>query len=165
MKDDAGLRAIKDMMNGTLEEKKETPLDEKLELEEWMTKPLDEMTEEERSRLKEFEVKRQRLEEEKEKIRKNLESDLKKLRQEIIEICFRFDDHVLTLFRRKLEYDYRIYEQELYMIRLSLSIIMQEQGNVKIKELKSMITQLEIKEKQSQMMYEDLEAVKKETEL
>ena len=51
------------------------------------------------------------------------------------------------------------------MIRLSLSIIMQEQGNVKIKELKSMITQLEIKEKQSQMMYEDLEAVKKETEL
>lgn len=126
MKDDAGLRAIKDMMNGTLEEKKETPLDEKLELEEWMTKPLDEMTEEERSRLKEFEVKRQRLEEEKEKIRKNLESDLKKLRQEIIEICFRFDDHVLTLFRRKLEYDYRIYEQELYMIRLSLSIIMQE---------------------------------------
>lgn len=149
MKDDAGLRAIKDMMNGTLEEKKETPLDEKLELEEWMTKPLDEMTEEERSRLKEFEVKRQRLEEEKEKIRKNLESDLKKLRQEIIEICFRFDDHVLTLFRRKLEYDYRIYEQELYMIRLSLSIIMQEYGNVKIKELKSMITQLEIKEKQS----------------
>ena len=58
MKDDAGLRAIKDMMNGTLEEKKETPLDEKLEIEEWMTKPLDEMTEEERSRLKEFEVKR-----------------------------------------------------------------------------------------------------------
>ena len=33
MKDDAGLRAIKDMMNGTLEEKKETPLDEKLEIE------------------------------------------------------------------------------------------------------------------------------------
>ena len=58
MKDDAGLRAIKDMMNGTLEEKKETPLDEKLEIEEWMTKPLDEMSEEERSRLKEFEVKR-----------------------------------------------------------------------------------------------------------
>jgi hypothetical protein len=39
MKDDSGIRAIKDMMGGTLEEKKETPLDEKLEVEEWMSKP------------------------------------------------------------------------------------------------------------------------------
>ena len=39
MKDDSGIRAVKDMMSGTLEEKKETPLDEKLEVEEWMKKP------------------------------------------------------------------------------------------------------------------------------
>lgn len=39
MADDSGVRAIKDMMGGTLDEKKETPLDEKLETEEWMTKP------------------------------------------------------------------------------------------------------------------------------
>jgi hypothetical protein len=58
MKDDAGIRAIKDMMGGTLEEKKETPLDEKLDLEEWMSKPPEEMTEEERFKLKEFEVKK-----------------------------------------------------------------------------------------------------------
>jgi hypothetical protein len=58
MKDDAGIRAIKDMMGGTLEEKKETPLDEKLDLEEWMSKAPEEMTEEERFKLKEFEVKK-----------------------------------------------------------------------------------------------------------
>jgi hypothetical protein len=110
MKDDSGVRAIKDMMGGTLEEKKETPLDEKLEVEDWMNKPVDEMTEEERSRLKEFEVKKQRLEEEKEKIRKNLESELKKLKNEILDVCYRFDERLLVLFRRKLEYDYRIYE-------------------------------------------------------
>lgn len=86
------------------------------------------MTEDERSRLKEFEVKKARLEEEKEKIRKNLESELKKLRNEILEICFRFDDKLLILFRRRLEYDYRIYEQELYVIRLALSIIMQSEA-------------------------------------
>lgn len=68
------------------------------------------MTEDERVKMKEFEVKKQRLEEEKEKIRKNLESELKKLRNEILEICFRFDEKLLILFRRKLEYDYRIYE-------------------------------------------------------
>ena len=91
MSDDAGVRAVKQMMGGTLEEKKENPLDEGLEREEWMTKPSDEMTEEERLKLKEFEVKRQRLEEEKEKIRKNLENELKKLRSDVVDICQKFD--------------------------------------------------------------------------
>lgn len=45
-------------MGGTLEEKKETPLDEKLEVEEWMSKPMDDMNEEERVKFKEFEVKK-----------------------------------------------------------------------------------------------------------
>lgn len=110
MSDDSGIRAVKDMMGGTLEEKKETPLDEKLEMEEWMKKNPDDMTEDERMKLKEFEVRKARLEEEKEKIRKNLEAELKKLNSEIVEICNRFDDKVLILFRRKLEYDYRILE-------------------------------------------------------
>lgn len=46
------------MMGGTLEEKKETPLDEKLEEEEWMKKPFEEMNEEERMKIKEYEVKK-----------------------------------------------------------------------------------------------------------
>ncbi len=75
-----------------------------------MKKPVEEMTEEERVRLKEFEVKKLRLEEEKEKIRKNLENELKKLKNEIIDVCLRFDEKLLLLFRKKLEYDYRIYE-------------------------------------------------------
>lgn len=58
MSDDAGIRALKDMMGGTLEEKKENLLDEGLDQEEWMKKPQDEMNEEERVRLKEFEVKK-----------------------------------------------------------------------------------------------------------
>lgn len=58
MSDDAGQRAVKQMMGGTLEEKKETPLDEQLIVEEWMSKPVEEMNEEERIRFKEFEVKK-----------------------------------------------------------------------------------------------------------
>lgn len=58
MADDSGIRAVKDMMAGTLEEKKETPLDEKLEVEEWMKKNPDDMNEEERMKLKEFEVRK-----------------------------------------------------------------------------------------------------------
>lgn len=42
-KDDAGIRALKMMMGGTLAEKKETPLTETLEREDWMDKPVEEM--------------------------------------------------------------------------------------------------------------------------
>lgn len=110
MADDSGIRAVKDMMGGTLEEKKDTPLDEKLEMEDWMKKNPEDMNEDERMKLKEFEFKKAKLEEEKEKLRKNLEAELKKLNIEIADICTRFDDKLLVLFRRKLEYEYRVLE-------------------------------------------------------
>ncbi len=49
------------------------------------------MSEEDIIRLKEYEVKKQRLDEEKEKIRKNLENELKKLRSDVQDICTKFD--------------------------------------------------------------------------
>lgn len=52
-----------------------------------------------------------------------MEAELKKLNNEITDICSRFDEKLLILFRRKLEYDYRILEQELSIVRLALSII------------------------------------------
>mmetsp|Transcript_8770 Transcript_8770/g.7740 ORF Transcript_8770/g.7740 Transcript_8770/m.7740 type:complete len:328 (-) Transcript_8770:444-1427(-) len=119
------------MMNGTLEEKKDTPLDEVLEREEWMNKDLDDMTEEERMKLREFEQKEQKLKEEKEKIRKNLELERKKLKADIEDICNRFDDKLFIVFRRRLEFEYRIYEQELTIIRLTLSILLKEENEVK----------------------------------
>lgn len=75
------------MMGGTLEEKKENLLDEGLEKEEWMDKTLEDMTEDERVKFKEYEVKKAKLDEEKEKIRNNLENELKKLRSTVSEIC------------------------------------------------------------------------------
>lgn len=87
MSDDAGVRAVKQMMGGTLEEKKENPLDEGLEMEVWMSKPVEEMNEEERLKYKEYEVKKAKMDEEKEKIRNNLENELKRLRSSVTEIC------------------------------------------------------------------------------
>ena len=48
-----------------------------------MSKPVEEMNEEERVRFKEYEVKKQKLDEEKEKIRKNFENELRKLKSEV----------------------------------------------------------------------------------
>ena len=61
--DDASQRALGKMMNGTLEEKKESALDVIVEREKWMDKPLEEMNEDERMKLKEYEVKKQKAEE------------------------------------------------------------------------------------------------------
>jgi len=46
------------MMGGTLEEKKENPLDDEITKEEWMDKPSEEITEEERKKIKEYEKKK-----------------------------------------------------------------------------------------------------------
>jgi len=52
-----------------------------------------------------------------------LENELKKLRKEIQEICTDFDEKLMVLFKRKLEYDQRIHELEQYIIKLTLSIL------------------------------------------
>lgn len=75
------------MMNGTLEIKKENFLNETLEKEDWMNKPADELNDDEKIKLREYEIKVDKQNEEKEKIKKNLENELKKLRGEISEIC------------------------------------------------------------------------------
>ena len=69
------------MMGGTLEEKKTSLLEVTVEKEKWMDKPSDEMNEEEKNKVKEYEVKKQKAEEEKERIVKKLEAELRKLKQ------------------------------------------------------------------------------------
>jgi hypothetical protein len=47
---------------------------------------------------------------------------LKKLKGEIVEIQMRFEERLLTLFKKKLFVDVRIKEQELYIIRLVIML-------------------------------------------
>lgn len=77
------------------------------------------MTDEERLKFKEF---KQKEKEFKEKQRKAWEQDLKKIKAEIIEIQLRFEERLLSLFKKKLFIDVRILEQELYLIRLVIML-------------------------------------------
>ena len=70
--DDSSQRALQKMMGGTLEEKKTSVLEVTVEREKWMDKPIEEMTEEEKTKMKEYEQKKQKAEEEKERIVKKL---------------------------------------------------------------------------------------------
>lgn len=73
-----------------------------VEKEPWMDKPPEEMSEDEKGRLREYQAKVRRMEEEKEKARKKYENDIRKLKQEIEEVMQGFDDKLFALFRRKL---------------------------------------------------------------
>mmetsp|Transcript_23312 Transcript_23312/g.22930 ORF Transcript_23312/g.22930 Transcript_23312/m.22930 type:complete len:325 (-) Transcript_23312:756-1730(-) len=87
--------------------------------EDWMNKPQEEMNEDEKMRLKEFEQKEKEF---KEKQKKAWEQELKKLKGEIIENQLKFEERILTLFKKKLFYDVRVKEQELYIIRLTIML-------------------------------------------
>jgi hypothetical protein len=77
------------------------------------------MTDDEKTRLKEFEQKEKEF---KEKQKKAWEQDLKKIKSEIIDLQLRFEEKLLTLFKKKLFIDVRVLEQELYLIRLVIML-------------------------------------------
>lgn len=87
-----------------------------------MAKPDEEMTEDEKSRFKEFLIKEKEF---KEKQRKAWEFTLKNIRSDIIDIEYKFEEKFLALNKKRLFFEHRIYEQELYIIRL---IIMTHEG-------------------------------------
>ena len=118
--DTLGTRGVNQMMGGTLEVKKGLDkFQENMEEQDWMKKAPAEMNEEEKKKLKEYEA----YMEEREKQRKAWDQELKKTSADIQEICSKFQEKLDLLFKKKLFYDYRIYEQELAIIRLSLSLV------------------------------------------
>ena len=112
------LTSLKHMMNGVIEEKKEQVHNAQPKEEEWMKKPRDEMKEEEIVAYDAFLEQQERAKEENEKLKKVLLQELKKLQTETKAICTDFDTQFDLLFMKRLEYLYRIHEQEFIGIRL-----------------------------------------------
>jgi len=132
---DSGARALMQMMGGTLKTKKDlSPLEIILEREEWMDMiPLDEMSEEQRAAVAEFERKEKELQEAQDKYRKTLHTELAKLRQEVVDNMSSFDDDLRSLHHKRFQYDTQVYCQELYCVRLQLALV-QNQEDSSIKE-------------------------------
>jgi len=106
--DTVGTRGIKVMMGGELTFKKEKNTAEfDMVREEWMNKPDEEMSEDERARFREF---LQKEKEFKEKQRKAWEFNLKNVRNEIIDIEYKFEERFLALNKKRLFFEHRIYE-------------------------------------------------------
>ncbi|XP_014306754.2 cilia- and flagella-associated protein 43-like, partial [Myotis lucifugus] len=96
-------RALMDMMGGVLEVKKEDILRMVIPQPAFMAKPDAIWTEEERKQFKDYEKKVRELNEERDKYRKSLEAELRKLQNSIQESTQNFDEYLKRLFERRVK--------------------------------------------------------------
>ncbi|XP_078080444.1 cilia- and flagella-associated protein 43 [Mustelus asterias] len=120
-------RALKNMMGGVLETKKSDILKTEIPIPFFMDKPEYEWTEEQVKQAKEYALKEQELNEEKDKYRKTLESELRKLQASITESSSNFDDIMNKLFEKKVRTEMIIYQEELKICNLIFSLRIEEE--------------------------------------
>ncbi|KAM6443389.1 cilia- and flagella-associated protein 43 [Liasis olivaceus] len=125
--DNARERGLMDMMNGVLEIKKEDILKMEIPPPAFALKEETLWTEEEKKIYKEYEKKVKELNEEREKHRKILETELRKLQGSIQETTQTFDEIVNRLFDKKVHCEMVIYQEELKITNLLYSLLLDEE--------------------------------------
>ncbi|XP_068708688.1 cilia- and flagella-associated protein 43-like [Montipora foliosa] len=147
--DNARERALMMMMQGRLEANPEDELKKDLVPPDFMiNKPQDEWSEEDQKAAKEFEKKKQKLQEDREKYRKSLETELKKLQSGISEATAAFDEKLNQLFQRKVKTEMVIYQEDLKILRLMVSVL--TEGELDTQELELTRRMNETRDKKTQ---------------
>uniref|UniRef100_H0UV81 Cilia- and flagella-associated protein 43 n=1 Tax=Cavia porcellus TaxID=10141 RepID=H0UV81_CAVPO len=126
---DARRRGLMDMMGGVLEVKKEDILKMVIPQPAFMAKSDALWTEEERKQFKDYEKKVKELNEEKDKHRKSLEAELKKLQNTIQESTQNFDEYLKRLFERRVKAEMVVNQEELKINNLVFSLLLDEELN------------------------------------
>jgi len=129
---DAGQRALMQMMGGTLKTKKDlSALEIVLDKEVWMDEiPEEEMTDLQRAQYTEFLGKEKALAEEQDKYRKQLDAEHKRLLQEVQEVTQSFEGTLKELHHQRFSHDAKFFCQELYCVRLQLALLQNVEDNV-----------------------------------
>lgn len=126
--DNAGERALQDMMYGTLETKKDADLFQtELKPPSWIDEvETTDLTDAQRREIDEYNIAKAILEEHQEKYRKALELEFKKLRTEVCDITRNFDDRVKHLADQRVLVMNSVMTQELYLIRIGAGMLERE---------------------------------------
>mmetsp|Transcript_38744 Transcript_38744/g.91098 ORF Transcript_38744/g.91098 Transcript_38744/m.91098 type:complete len:1764 (-) Transcript_38744:52-5343(-) len=134
---DAGQRALMQMMGGTLKTKKDlSPLEIVLDREPWMDQVAeDDMTDAQKQALKDYQDKEKALAEEQDKYRKQLDAELKKLRQDVQELMQHFESALKELQHQRFVHDAKVFCQELYCVRLQLALLQNVEDDNVLKTL------------------------------
>ncbi|XP_064320171.1 cilia- and flagella-associated protein 43 [Phalacrocorax carbo] len=125
--DNERLRALNDMMGGVLEVKKEDILKMDIPPPSFISKPEHVWNDEEKKTFREHEKKVKELNEEKEKYRRALENELKKLDTSIQQTTQNFDETVCKLSERKVKLEMVIYQEELKILNLVYALLLNEE--------------------------------------
>eukprot|EP00930_Biecheleria_cincta_P052010 TRINITY_DN3722_c0_g3_i1.p1 TRINITY_DN3722_c0_g3~~TRINITY_DN3722_c0_g3_i1.p1 ORF type:complete len:1802 (-),score=452.39 TRINITY_DN3722_c0_g3_i1:21-5426(-) len=122
---DAGQRALVQMMGGTLKTKKDlSPLELVLDKELWMDEiPEEDMTDVQKEAFAEFQAKEKALAEEQEKYRQQLHAELRQLRYGVQELTVQFEGLLKKLHHERFAHDTKFFCQELYCARLQLALL------------------------------------------
>ncbi|XP_058399929.1 cilia- and flagella-associated protein 43 [Diceros bicornis minor] len=120
-------RALMDMMGGVLEVRKEDILRMVIPQPAFMAKSDALWSEEERKQFKDYEKKVKELNEERDKYRKSLEAEMKKLQNSIQESTQNFDEHLKRLFERRVKAEMVVNQEELKINNLVFSLLLDEE--------------------------------------
>jgi hypothetical protein len=143
--DDMPTRALNDMMNGTLEVKKEVVTADSLVKEDWMDEiPFSQMNDEQKKAVEEFKIQAKAIADAAEKQKKALELELKKLRSEVNEVVKVFDEKVDNMANLRSTVLEMILTQELYCMRLGLSAMRREDLRLEISAGEAMAAQMNV---------------------
>ncbi|KAJ3276471.1 Cilia- and flagella-associated protein 43 [Terramyces sp. JEL0728] len=140
--DNSRQRALMQMMGGKLDDRKDKEEKEEVVRPEWMNKPKEEMSDEEKKLLKEFEKKMAIFKEEQDKHRKALETELRKLQGIISDIQDAFDLKLKDFSQYKLNIDKIIYENELKMLKQTQHAIVSSSDDILEEHILKRIEQL-----------------------
>ncbi|KAM8974806.1 cilia- and flagella-associated protein 43 [Pelodytes ibericus] len=159
--DNAKQRALNDMMGGVLEVKKEDILRMEVPQPAFLSRSEAEWNEDERKQFKEYDKKCKELNEEKEKYRKILEAEMKKIQTSILESTQGFDDTLTRLFEKKVKSEMVIYQEEMKISNLVFSILIEEEINTRLAQLNRILQQ---QRKQKSQTSEAVETFKAEVD-
>uniref|UniRef100_A0A8C2U9E8 Cilia- and flagella-associated protein 43 n=1 Tax=Coturnix japonica TaxID=93934 RepID=A0A8C2U9E8_COTJA len=120
-------RALNDMMGGVLEVKQEDILKMDIPPPSFLSKPEDEWNDHEKKIFRKYEEEVKELNEQKEKYRTQLRNELEELEASIQEIAQNFDKSVCKLFERKVDLEKVIYQEELKIVNLIYSLLLDEE--------------------------------------
>ncbi|NWV19084.1 CFA43 protein, partial [Origma solitaria] len=124
---DERLRALDDMMGGVLEIRREDILKMDIPPPSFLSRPEDLWTEEEKKIFEEYQKNVKELNEGKEEYREFLRDEWEKLETSIKEITENFDKIVCKLSEKKLKSEMAIYQEELKILNLTYTLLLDEE--------------------------------------
>jgi WD40 repeat protein len=133
-------RGLDMMMGGRLEINTEEELFKDLPRPDFMDKDPVDLTEDEIRLKHDFEKKEAAWLEEREKLKKALEAEMKKHQEVIAQSLQAFDDKVMKLFQMKINAEKTVIQEELKILRLSVALLVEEEIKVREDELEGSLT-------------------------